>query len=136
MAFFTSCSLITLNENEEFSAPCWGSLIFFILSKFLKAFTIFERLFSSPIFFFFKPREWVPSVKYLLKVLAIAFLSCKIFSSSTKIILFAVLHLFENFGKIVFQNFSLSVTSLMSMLLNYCFLLLRKRLTQILRCFV
>ena len=31
---FTFSSLITLNENEEFSAACWDSLIFFILQSF------------------------------------------------------------------------------------------------------
>ena len=136
MAFFTSSSVIILNEKEEFSAPCRDSLIFFILSKSLKVSTIFERVFSCPIFFFVKPREWVTSVKWLLKVFAIAFLSCKIFSSSTKIIAFAILHLFENFGLIVYQNFLLSVTILTSMLVKYCFLLSRKILTQILRCFL
>ena len=50
--------------------------------------------------------------------------------------MFAVLHLFENFGLIVFQNFFLSVTFLTSMLLKFYFLLLRKRLIQILRCFL
>ena len=48
--------------------------------------------------------------------------------------MFAVLHLFQNFGVIVLQNFLLSVTFLRSMFLKYCFLLLRKRLTQVLRC--
>ena len=65
-----------------------------------------------------------------------AFSSCKIFSSSTKMIVFVVLHLFENFGLIVFQNLLLSVTFLTSMLLKFCFLLLCKRLTQTLRRFL
>ena len=67
---------------------------------------------------------------------AIDFLSCNSFSSSTKIIAFAVLHLLENSGPIIFQNFLLCVTFLTSMLLKYCFLVLRKRLTQILRFFL
>ena len=50
--------------------------------------------------------------------------------------MFAVLHLFENFALMVLQNLLLSVTFLTSMLFKYCFLLLRKRLTQILRYFL
>ena len=66
-----------------------------------------------------------------MKVFAIALLSYKILSYLSKIIVFAVSHIFENFGMIFFQNFLLSITFLTSMLLKYCVLLLRKKLIQI-----
>ena len=63
-----------------------------------------------------------------MKVFTIALLSCKILSFSTQ--------LFENFHLIVSQNFLLSVTFLMSMVLKYTFfyffavVLLHKKLAQ------
>ena len=61
IAFLIPLYQLPWTKIRNFKLRVWNSLIFFILSNFLKFFTTFERVLSSPMFFFFKPREWVAS---------------------------------------------------------------------------